>query len=141
MAFSTIMDSNSYTGAGDLDPATDTMVERRRSTLGPSYRLFYNRPVHLVKGSGAHLFDADGNDYLDVYNNVASGGARQPQGDRGAIAEQIVDAEHAHADTCTSDILDYSEATAGDDLPNEIDLDNVHSAPDRRPTTWPVRVA
>ena len=48
--------------------------ERRSHALGPSYRLFYDRPVHLVRGEGTWLFDADGRRYLDCYNNVASVG-------------------------------------------------------------------
>ncbi len=46
--------------------------------LGPAYRLFYDKPVHLVRGLGTKLFDADGNDYLDAYNNVASVGHCHP---------------------------------------------------------------
>jgi 4-aminobutyrate aminotransferase-like enzyme len=117
MAFSTIMDSNSYTGAGDLDPATDTMVEKRRSTLGPSYRLFYNRPVHLVKGSGAHLFDADGNKFLDAYNNVASVGHCNPRVIE-AVTNQM-SALNTHTRYLHDNILDYSEqllATFPDDI-------------------------
>ncbi|MGH8251598.1 MAG: aminotransferase class III-fold pyridoxal phosphate-dependent enzyme [Steroidobacteraceae bacterium] len=52
--------------------------ERRGRTLGPSYRLFYDRPVHLVRGEGTWLYDADGRRYLDCYNNVASVGHCHP---------------------------------------------------------------
>ncbi|MUL66128.1 aspartate aminotransferase family protein [Mycobacterium sp. CBMA 234] len=107
MAFSAIMDSNSYTGAGDLDPATDAMVEKRRATLGPSYRLFYNRPVHLVKGSGAHLFDAEGNKYLDAYNNVASVGHCNPRVIE-AVTNQMSEL-NTHTRYLHGGILDYSE--------------------------------
>jgi 4-aminobutyrate aminotransferase-like enzyme len=107
MAFSTIMDSNSYIGAEVLDPATDAMVEKRRSTLGPSYRLFYNRPVHLVKGSGAHLFDADGTKYLDAYNNVASVGHCNPRV-IDAVTSQM-SALNTHTRYLHGGILDYSE--------------------------------
>lgn len=34
--------------------------------------------MHLVRGFGTKLFDADGNDYLDAYNNVASVGHSHP---------------------------------------------------------------
>jgi len=107
MAFSTIMDSNSYTGGEDLDPTTDAMVEKRRSTLGPSYRLFYNRPVHLVKGAGAHLYDADGNKYLDAYNNVASVGHCNPRVIE-AVTRQMSEL-NTHTRYLHGGILDYSE--------------------------------
>ncbi|ORA62018.1 aspartate aminotransferase family protein [Mycobacteroides franklinii] len=77
MSFSNIMDSNSYTGEHD-DPATETLITARERVLGPSYRLFYERPVHLVRGQGSYLFDAEGNRYLDAYNNVASVGHCHP---------------------------------------------------------------
>lgn len=107
MAFSAIMDSNSYTGAGGLDPATDAMIEKRRAALGPAYRLFYNRPVHLVKGSGAHLYDADGTEYLDAYNNVASVGHGNPRV-VAAVANQMSEL-NTHTRYLHGNILDYSQ--------------------------------
>jgi 4-aminobutyrate aminotransferase-like enzyme/Ser/Thr protein kinase RdoA (MazF antagonist) len=56
----------------------ERLRERRARALGPSYRLFYDRPVHLVRGEGAWLFDAEGRRYLDCYNNVASVGHCHP---------------------------------------------------------------
>ena len=74
MAFSNIMDSNSYQGGQRDDP----LIADRDRVLGPAYRLFYDKPVHLVRGLGTKLFDADGHDYLDAYNNVASVGHCHP---------------------------------------------------------------
>lgn len=78
---STIMDTNSFRpGSADALPAPLRELARRRErVLGGSYRLFYREPVHIVRGEGAHLFDADGNRYLDVYNNVASVGHCHPR--------------------------------------------------------------
>jgi 4-aminobutyrate aminotransferase-like enzyme/Ser/Thr protein kinase RdoA (MazF antagonist) len=59
-----------------VDPVR--LQERRGRALGPSYRLFYDRPVHLVRGEGTWLYDADGRRYLDCYNNVASVGHCHP---------------------------------------------------------------
>ena len=77
---STIMDTNSFRPemADALDPRTRELT-RERSVLGDAYRLFYRTPVHLVKGRGSHLWDADGVEYLDVYNNVASVGHCHPR--------------------------------------------------------------
>ena len=47
--------------------------------MGPAYRLFYDRPVHLVRGEGVWLFGPDGKRYLDCYNNVASVGHCHPR--------------------------------------------------------------
>ncbi len=62
-----------------LDPRTAELVRRRTDALGPAYRLFYEQPVQIVRGAGVHLYDADGVEYLDVYNNVASLGHAHPR--------------------------------------------------------------
>ena len=55
-----------------------SMLDRRQDLLGPGFELFYRDPVHLVRGEGVWLFDADGRRYLDVYNNVAHVGHCHP---------------------------------------------------------------
>jgi 4-aminobutyrate aminotransferase-like enzyme len=70
-----------------LDPATAALVRRRMGVLGPAYRLFYEQPVQIVRGEGVHLYDQEGAEYLDVYNNVASLGHAHPRV-TAAIAEQ-----------------------------------------------------
>ena len=56
----------------------EDLLSRRRRAMGPAYRLFYSKPVHLVRGEGVWLFDVDGKRYLDCYNNVASVGHCHP---------------------------------------------------------------
>lgn len=65
--------------ASSLSPETRDLIERRARVLGPAYRLFYDEPVHLVRGEGVWLYDADGEAYLDMYNNVASVGHCHPE--------------------------------------------------------------
>lgn len=62
-----------------LDPAVEALVARRRRTFGPTSMLFYKRPLNLVRGEGAWLFDANGSRYLDAYNNVPSVGHCHPR--------------------------------------------------------------
>ena len=69
---------NAYAGEGDLTPAERQLVARRTQSLGPAYRLFYERPVHVVRGEGIFLYGPDGEAYLDVYNNVGSVGHCHP---------------------------------------------------------------
>ena len=59
-------------GRAEVGPATEAMIARRDALLGPAYRLMYERPLHIVRGEGAWLFDPEGRRYLDVYNNVTS---------------------------------------------------------------------
>jgi 4-aminobutyrate aminotransferase-like enzyme len=54
------------------------LLARRDRVLGPDTPLFYDRPLHLVRGEGVWLWDADGRRYLDVYNNVPSVGHCHP---------------------------------------------------------------
>ena len=65
-------------GQGNLSPADQALIARRQRLLGPAYRLFYETPVHLVRGDGVWLYDAAGKPYLDCYNNVASLGHCHP---------------------------------------------------------------
>ncbi|MEK8050943.1 aspartate aminotransferase family protein [Ideonella sp. DXS22W] len=59
--------------------STPELLDRRARLLGPAYRLFYEQPLHPVRGEGVWLFDADGRRYLDAYNNVASVGHCRPE--------------------------------------------------------------
>jgi 4-aminobutyrate aminotransferase-like enzyme len=70
-----------------LDPRTRDLVERRARVMGPAYRLFYSRPLELVRGLGTRVWDADGREYLDAYNNVPSVGHAHPRVAE-AMAEQ-----------------------------------------------------
>lgn len=116
---STIMDTNSFRPgmAAALDPETRKLTEER-DVLGPAYRLFYRNPVHLVKGRGSHLWDADGEEYLDVYNNVASVGHCHPR---------VVDALtqqasmlNTHTRYLHENILHYAEDILST-MPDELD--------------------
>ncbi len=59
--------------------STRDLEERRRRALAPAYELFYQDPVHLVRGEGVWLFDNEGRRYLDCYNNVPSVGHCHPR--------------------------------------------------------------
>lgn len=106
---STIMDTNSYRSeyADGLTPDIRKMIDRRANLLGASYRLFYRKPVHLVRGKGVYLWDAEGVKYLDVYNNVASIGHCHP-----AVIESVhrqMQTLNTHTRYLHEGILDYTE--------------------------------
>jgi 4-aminobutyrate aminotransferase-like enzyme len=106
---STIMDTNSFRPehAAALDARTRRLTERREHVLGESYRLFYREPVHLVRGRGAHLWDAEGRQYLDMYNNVPSIGHAHPAV-VAAVHEQMTQL-NIHTRYLHERILDYSD--------------------------------
>jgi len=53
-------------------------LKRRDHLLGSCAYLFYEKPLHIVRGEGVWLYDVDGNRYLDAYNNVAHVGHSHP---------------------------------------------------------------
>ena len=83
------------------------LLERRERLLGPGNPLFYDEPVHLVRGEGVWLHGDDGTRYLDCYNNVPCVGHCHPR---------VVEALCAQAGTLNThtrylhqNILDYAE--------------------------------
>jgi 4-aminobutyrate aminotransferase-like enzyme len=55
-----------------------SLLERRYAVLGKHSPLFYDSPLHLVRGEGVWVYDIDGNRYLDAYNNVPHVGHCHP---------------------------------------------------------------
>ncbi|MBB3609741.1 4-aminobutyrate aminotransferase-like enzyme [Rhizobium sp. BK602] len=94
------------------------MVERRQALLGPSYRLFYDNPLHVVRAEGVWLYDGEGKAHLDVYNNVPSVGHCHPRVVE-AIARQAA-VLNTHTRYLDENILDYSERLLAT-FPDEID--------------------
>jgi len=84
-----------------------SLQQRRDQLLGAGATLFYQTPVHIVRGEGAYLYDADGREYIDLYNNVPCVGHANPH---------VVNALHQQAATLNvhsrylhEGILDYAE--------------------------------
>jgi 4-aminobutyrate aminotransferase-like enzyme/Ser/Thr protein kinase RdoA (MazF antagonist) len=56
------------------------LAKRRYEALGPALTdLTYREPVHVVRGEGVWLFDANGRRLLDAYNNVPVVGHCHPR--------------------------------------------------------------
>ena len=89
------------------DAEEKRLRERRARLLGPGYRLFYERPLHLVRGEGVWLYDAQGRAYLDVYNNVPHVGHCHPH-----VTEALARQAHklnTHTRYLHETVLDYAE--------------------------------
>ena len=87
------------------------MIERRQKLLGTAYKLFYDEPVHIVRGEGAWLYDASGRRYLDMYNNVPHVGHCHPHVVE-AMTRQI-ETLNTHTRYLHENILDYAERLTG----------------------------
>ena len=59
-------------------PADERLLQRRRDILGSGTPLFYDEPLHLVRGEGVWVYDTQDRRYLDVYNNVPHVGHCHP---------------------------------------------------------------
>ena len=58
--------------------AIDDLIARRERVFGAGAQLFYETPLHLVRGEGVWVWDADGRRYMDMYNNVPCVGHAHP---------------------------------------------------------------
>src|SRR5437870_607128 len=56
-----------------------SLKARRDRALGEGAALFYDEPLHIVRGEGAYLFDTAGRRYVDMYNNVPCVGHANPR--------------------------------------------------------------
>src|SRR5262245_51259767 len=86
------------------------LLARRRRSMGEKLYLFYDPPLHLVKGNGVWVEDASGHRYLDCYNNVPHVGHSHPY-----VSEAIVrQARRLNINTryLTDESLDYAERLA-----------------------------
>ena len=95
------------------------MLARRKKLLGPAYSLFYRNPLHIVRGEGVWLYDADGRRYLDMYNNVPHVGHCHPK-----VVEAIATQSsmlNTHTRYLHELVLDYAERLTGT-LPDGLDV-------------------
>lgn len=90
-----------------MSDSTEKLIARREHVLGVGAPLFYDQPIHIVRGEGVFLFDADGKRYVDMYNNVPCVGHANPH---------VVEAMQRQAATLNvhsrylhEGVLDYAE--------------------------------
>ena len=76
-------DPNLVLGIPELEPAArnvpSELLDARRRLLGPSLSISYRRPLEMVRGKGAYLYDECGQPCLDCVNNVAQVGHAHPR--------------------------------------------------------------
>lgn len=86
---------------------TADLIADRARLMGPNVSTFYDDPIHLVKGEGVWLWDANGRKYLDCYNNVPHVGHCNPR-----VVEAIcrqASTLNTHTRYLHDGILDYIE--------------------------------
>jgi 4-aminobutyrate aminotransferase-like enzyme len=78
-AWQDVAASKRHLGSGGHMTDTTTLIARRNRALGTGAPLFYEHPLHIVRGEGIYLYDADGRRYVDMYNNVPCVGHANPR--------------------------------------------------------------
>ncbi|MFV0276907.1 MAG: aspartate aminotransferase family protein [Parahaliea sp.] len=90
-----------------MNTARNDLLERRFRVLGSHSPLFYEKPLHLVRGEGVWVYDADGKRYLDAYNNVPHVGHCHPHVVE-AIARQAATL-NTHTRYLHENVVSYAE--------------------------------
>ena len=93
------------------NPARIDLIQRRQKALNPALSLSYQAPLKITRGFMHHLFDEDGQPFLDCVNNVAHVGHNHPRVVRAAqdqIALLNTNTRYLH-DT----MVEYAEALTG----------------------------
>ena len=85
----------------------NNLMARREAVLGPNVSTFFENPVHLVKGEGVWVWDADGRKYLDCYNNVPHVGHCHPNVVAAIAAQAAI--LNTHTRYLHDGIIDYAE--------------------------------
>ena len=85
----------------------NNLMARREAVLGPNVPTFFENPVHLVKGEGVWVWDADGRKYLDCYNNVPHVGHCHPNVVAAIAAQAAI--LNTHTRYLHDGIIDYAE--------------------------------
>jgi 4-aminobutyrate aminotransferase-like enzyme len=62
-----------------MNTRIDLLMERRRDLLGSNLSVAYREPLNIVRGYKQYLYDDEGRQYLDAYNNVAHVGHCHPE--------------------------------------------------------------
>ena len=110
---------------GAARPASPTaaLAQRRSSVLGAALTpLTYREPVHVVRGEGVWLYDADGERLLDAYNNVPVVGHCHPR-----VTEAVVRQTrllNTHSRYLYEPLIDLAERLVAT-MPSDTGLDTV----------------
>lgn len=110
-----------HTAVSEYDTETTKnleLIQRRQKHLGGSI-LFYHDPVKLVRGEGVWLYDDEGKQYLDCYNNVPVVGHCNPH-----VVNALTDQArqlNTHTRYLHENVVNYAEQLAAT-MPGDLDV-------------------
>ncbi len=129
-------------GASPPHPPTEELATRRANVLGGVLtRLQYADPVHVVRGEGVWLHDAQGARLLDAYNNVPVVGHCHPRVTEAVVRQTRV--LNTHARYLYAPLIDLAERLLAT-MPPETGLDTVmlvNSGSEANDLAWRIATA
>ena len=96
----------------------DKLIAKRQHFLGDIWH-FYQKPINIVRGKGAWLYDANNKMYLDAYNNVPQLGHSHPHVVK-SLSRQAA-ALNTNTRYVCDIVADYAERLLGT-LPQQFDV-------------------
>ena len=94
-----------------MDSTPQQIQARRDQAMGAGTPLFYNEPLHLVRGDGVYLYDPAGRAYIDMYNNVPCIGHANPFVVEAMVRQQST--LNVHSRYLHEGIIEFCEKLAG----------------------------
>lgn len=119
--------------AAKAQPVTE-MLARRRRVMGNRLYMFYDPPMHLVRGEGVWLFDVLGRRFLDCYNNVPHVGHAHPRV-ADAISKQVR-VLNTNTRYVTDQAIDYAERLTATLHPSLSSVVYVNSGSEANDIAW-----
>tara|TARA_X000001036_G_scaffold222798_1_gene208520 strand:+ start:2832 stop:5072 length:2241 start_codon:yes stop_codon:yes gene_type:complete len=77
---------NKSLGLQRTDP-TSTLIEKRKKYLSSALSLSYDDPIHMTSAAFQYMYAANGDTYLDAYNNIPHVGHCHPEVTQAAIEQ------------------------------------------------------
>lgn len=78
-----VMAEDAFRKAAGFKPTTknilESQLEKRKDHLSETLSLSYKKPIHMQRSAFQYMYDAEGNTFLDAYNNIMLAGHCHPR--------------------------------------------------------------
>jgi 4-aminobutyrate aminotransferase-like enzyme/Ser/Thr protein kinase RdoA (MazF antagonist) len=121
-------------GIGASRQPIANLLSRRQRVMGDRLYLFYDPPLHIVRGDGVWLYDVAGRPFLDCYNNVPHVGHCHPR-----VAEAIssqVRVLNTNTRYVTDQAIEYAERLTATTDPSLTAVVYVNSGSEANDIAW-----
>lgn len=102
---------NSFREASGLHPTekktSKYQLQRRKTNFGDALSLSYSNPIQMEQSAFQYMYDADGNTFLDAYNNIMLAGHCHPKVVR--AGQQAMAKLNTNTRYLYDELLSYSE--------------------------------